>query len=236
VATLLTVDPDLGHTLSPEEAPRAARALPVWVVRVRPGAWAPRLRGRGAALGLLVVEGLIVREVAAAGGYSAELLGAGDLIRPWQDDEESTLAGEPSWFVADEARIALLDSSLTTALAEWPSVAAELFGRALRRARRGSTERAITQVRRVEERTLLYLWYLSERFGRVTPEGIVTRIPLTHERLAVLACMQRPSLTTALSKLERSGLLVRGADYEYVLTAEALAAVPALVDRLAPAA
>lgn len=146
------------------------------------------------------------------------------------------LCGEVSWFVAEDARVAVLDSSLTKGLAEWPAVASELFGRAMRRAERQLIERAITQVRRVDTRTLLYLWHLSERFGRVTPSGIVTRIPLTHERLATLVCMQRPSLTTALSRLERAGLLVRGDDYEYVLTAAAQDAVPGLVERLDSAA
>jgi hypothetical protein len=228
VASLLSVDPDLGRSLGVEEARRAARALPVWVARVRPGPWRPRATSDSTALGLLIADGLIVREVAGPAGSSAELLGAGDVIRPWHEDDGSTLGGETTWFVADEARIGLLDSSLTGALAGYPQVAAELFGRALRRAHRQATECAITQVRRVDERTLLYLWHLSERFGRVTPQGIVTRIPLTHERLAVLACMQRPSLTTALSKLEKAGLLIRGDDCEYVLTEKAQRSVDLL--------
>lgn len=230
VTSLLTVDPDLGSPLDPEEAPRAARALPVWVARVQPGPWQPRFKRGGTTLGVLIADGLIFREVKSAAGCSAELLGAGDVLRATQEDEHSMLAGRTSWFVAEEARIAMLDGALSGGLAAWPTVAGELFGRVHRRVERQLTERAITQVRRVDERTLLYLWYLSERIGRVTPAGIVTRIPLTHERLAMLVCMQRPSLTTALSRLERSGLLVRDEDYEYVLTSEAQAAVPALVE------
>jgi hypothetical protein len=203
---------------------------------VQPGPWRPRFRRESTALGVLVADGMILREVRSPAGCSAELLGAGDVIRATPEDDHSMLAGEVSWFVAGEASVAVLDESLTAKLGAWPTVAAELFGRALRRAERQLTERAITQVRRVDARTLLYLWHLSERFGRVTPAGIVMRIPLTHERMAPLVCMQRPSLTTALSRLERAGMLVRGEDYEFVLTDAAQEAVPGLLEPLDSAA
>lgn len=40
---------------------------------------------------------------------------------------------------------------------------------------------------RVEDRLLLTLWMLAERCGRVTPEGIVLPLALSHEALGRLA-------------------------------------------------
>jgi CRP-like cAMP-binding protein len=42
-------------------------------------------RARGG-YGLLVLEGLLLRRVGIEGRYGAELLGPGDLLRPWQRD------------------------------------------------------------------------------------------------------------------------------------------------------
>lgn len=46
-----------------------------------------------------------------------------------------------------------------------------------------SARGAINAVPRVEERLELTLWRLGDRFGRVTPEGILLRLGLTHELL-----------------------------------------------------
>lgn len=48
----------------------------------------------------------------------------------------------------------------------------------------------------------LTLWQLGDRFGHVTPEGIVLRLALTHELPGELVAAQRPSVTTALRSLE----------------------------------
>ena len=41
-----------------------------------------------AGLGLLVLDGLLIRRIELAGRFAAELLGPGDLLRPWQEDDE----------------------------------------------------------------------------------------------------------------------------------------------------
>lgn len=223
-ASLLALDPDLGRGLDEEQTQRA-HALTVHVARVPAGDWRPAFSGDQGALGLLIVDGLVVREAACAESCSAELLGSGDIVRPWSDVDGSLVSAEVSWFVPDGARIAVLDARLTSGLAQWPSVAAELFGRATRRAHAQAVVRATSQLRRLDHRTLLYLWHVGERFGRVTPAGVVVRLPLTHERTAALVGAHRPSFTTALRKLERAGLLLRGDDHELVLTPAAREAV-----------
>jgi DNA-binding MarR family transcriptional regulator len=218
IAPLTALDPDLARGIDAEDAIRVERLLRVRTMYVAEGPWEPGLRGGPRALGLLVVGGLLLRRVEHAGGCSAELIGAGDVIRPWQADDESLLDSRTRWHVADDARLALLDAKVTAALAQWPTIASELFGRTLQRSRWLALQQAISQVRPVEHRMLLYLWHLGERFGRVTTGGLAVRVPLTHERLANLIGVHRPSVTTALRNLERGGLVVRGDDYEFVLT------------------
>jgi hypothetical protein len=56
---------------------------------------------------------------------------------------------------------------------------------------------------------LALMWAFADRWGRVTPEGIVIRLRLTHATLAELAGASRPSVSTALGRLERTGRLRR---------------------------
>jgi CRP/FNR family transcriptional regulator, cyclic AMP receptor protein len=228
-ARLLALDPDLGTALDRADAERADQALTVHVARLPTGPWQPRLTVGPGALGLLVVDGLIVREIDCAASASAELLGAGDVLRPGHDDGDALVAPRTTWFVPEGARVAVLDARLTAALAAFPTVTAELFERSVRRTRTQAILRSTSQLRRLDHRTLLYLWHVGERFGRVTPQGLCLRLPLTHERLAALVGAHRPSFTTSLSKLERAGLLRRGDDYQLVLTADARAVVEQLV-------
>lgn len=236
LAGLLSLDPDLAAGLDDIEAERAERALAVHVARLPAGPWRPRLVAGPGTLGLLIADGLIVREIESAGAASAELLGAGDVIRPLVRDDQSLLAARAEWFVAGGATVAVLGSRVTATLARWPCVTAELFDRALRRSQTQAMLRSAAQLRRLDHRTLLYLWHTAERFGRVTSSGVSVRLPLTHEKLAALVGAHRPSFTTSLRKLERSGLLMRGDDHEYVLTGEAGAVVRELAGRAAAVA
>jgi hypothetical protein len=54
----------------------------------------------------------------------------------------------------------------------------------------------------------------------VTPEGIVVRLPLGHERLAGLVGSHRPSVTTAMGALGRAGRVSRRDDGYWVLHGE----------------
>jgi hypothetical protein len=228
-ARLLALDRDLAHGLDEDEAERAEQAVTVHVARLAAGDWQPRLTAGAGVIGLVVVDGLIVREVACAGAASAELLGPGDVLRPGDGDGDSLVSPDATWFVPEAARVAALDARVMGALCEWPSVLGELFGRAVRRAQMQALLRSTSQLRRLDHRTLIYLWHAAERFGRVTPHGLCVRLPLTHERLAALVGAHRPSFTTSVRKLERSGLLVREDDYEFVLTGDAGAVVGELI-------
>jgi CRP-like cAMP-binding protein len=69
----------------------------------------------------------------------------------------------------------------------------------------------------VEDRLLLTLWHLAERWGRVGADGIGVPLPLSHQRLADLVGAHRPSVTTAMGELVRSGAVSRRDDGTWIL-------------------
>src|SRR5215207_10639324 len=74
--SLLELDPDLGRRLAPDRARGAARELCVRAAMLGRGAWRPeRFRHGAATVGLLVVDGAIVREISVHDAPSAELFG-----------------------------------------------------------------------------------------------------------------------------------------------------------------
>src|ERR1051325_10877157 len=83
---LLEADPELGALLAPARRAEAERDLVVRTHRLSVGPWdVARLSGASADHGgLLVLDGVIARELVVADHVSAELLGPGDLVRPWQ--------------------------------------------------------------------------------------------------------------------------------------------------------
>jgi hypothetical protein len=223
VCRVLESDPDLAAGLDDQALERARRECIAATLLVNEGAWAPEASEGEAArggIGLLILDGLLVRRVGAEGRYGAELLGPGDLLRPWDHDgEDITLPFETSFRVIERLHLAVLDPRATARLAMYPEVVGALTGRAMLRARHLAVNMAIAHYPRIDHRLLLLLWHLADRWGRVTVAG--TRIPLrlTHTLLADLVAAQRSSVTTALAQLEEDGHLVRD-DTTFVLRGE----------------
>jgi hypothetical protein len=71
--------------------------------------------------------------------------------------------------------------------------------RHVRRVRSLAFQRAIAQLPRVDDRMLVLLWALAERWGRVSPDGVRVPVGLPHRMLATLVGARRPSVTTALT-------------------------------------
>src|SRR5690606_984395 len=94
-------------------------------------------------------------------------------------------------------------------IARYPPLIEALVERVSRRNRRLSLRLVINQLVRLEDRLLIALWALAERWGRVTPEGVLVPMELTHSSLARLVGARRPSVTTALGVLGRDRLLER---------------------------
>jgi hypothetical protein len=220
VISLLDADPDFADGLDPGEAERARPAARTRVQRLTPGEWdaAAAMEPEAHHRGFLIFEGLLAREVEVLGRRCCELLGPGDVIRPWQwDPDGSHVQAEIGWQVLEPARLAVLDHALVQRLGPFPQLGVELFSRGIRRAHALAVALAISHHQRVDDRLLLTLWHLAERWGRVTREGVVVPLPLSHQRLADLVGAHRPSVTTAMGDLARDGALSRRDDGDWVL-------------------
>jgi hypothetical protein len=209
---LLEADAELAEGLAGAELEGATRALAVHAVTLDAGAWVPEDEPWPVppVLGLLILEGVITRDIVFAGRTTTELLGAGDVLRPWEDDVQfDPLPFGVGWQVHEPTRVALLDGRVALASARWPVLAGSLSRRHVRRARGLAFQLAIAQLPRVDDRLLVLLWALAERWGRVSPQGVRLPLALPHRTLATLVGARRPSVTTALSGLTRDGLVER---------------------------
>jgi CRP/FNR family transcriptional regulator, cyclic AMP receptor protein len=214
-------DPDLLEGLDPEAA-RILRARGIAdSVVLEEGPWTPpaeRELGPGA-IGLLVLDGLLTRTVVFDGLESPELVGAGDLLRPWEDGATfGSLDFDTEWRVLDRATVALLDEGFTRQMCRVPGLTPRLLSRAIERSRWLSFQLAIAHVRRAESRVLMLFWHLADRWGRVTPDGVVVPLRLTHATVARLVCMRRPTVSATLVRLVRTGELARAGDGTWRLT------------------
>jgi hypothetical protein len=200
------------HDLVPREhVEEAAAASIARVIDVPAGMWTAQQHADAArgGIGLLCLEGFVLRKVGMRTSFGAELLGPGDILRPWQQDGDDGVlpAGDTSWRVIAPTSFAVLDIRWAMRMAPWPGVGCELVGRALERSLRLATLMAISQHRRLDARLRLLLWKLADRFGVVRRDGVHLEIPITHEALSLLAVARRPSVSTTLRRLAEAGQL-----------------------------
>jgi CRP/FNR family cyclic AMP-dependent transcriptional regulator len=208
VCYVLREDPDLVETIEPELRDRALESCVARELRVGLGPWVDRRAGwLGDGIGMLVLEGLILHRVGIGERYGAELLGEGDVLRPWEPESESMLPLRGYWSVLEPCRLAVLDDHFTRQCASHPQLAARLFARTSQRARNLATNMAIVHQARVDVRLHLLLWHLAARWGKVRPDGIMLPLRLTHAVLSDLVAARRPTVTSALSDLSRRQLL-----------------------------
>jgi CRP/FNR family transcriptional regulator, cyclic AMP receptor protein len=213
-AFVLDHDRDLGHTVPEAERDAAVQASVAALLEVPVGLWDARNDADRArpGFGLLILDGVLIRRVGSNGRYGAELLGPGDLLRPWEFDGQDTLGFESIWRVLAATRMAVLDTGWAVRMARYTRIGPELAGRALLRSRRLAAMMAIAQQPRLEERLLMIFWELADRHGRVFADGVHVDLPLTHELLSHLAAARRPSVSGALARLADQGRLRRGSD------------------------
>jgi hypothetical protein len=213
VCHVLQSDPELAVGLDERRLQRAVQECLAAEVVVDEGPWAPEEAEGEAArggIGLLILSGLLVRRVGGEARYGAELLGPGDLLRPWEHDgEDTTVPFDTSFQVIQRLHLAVLDVKATTRMTPYPEVVGAVVGRAMQRARHLSVNMAIAHYPRIDRRLLLLLWHLADRWGRVTSEGVRIPMRLTHSLLADLVAARRTSVTAAFAQLERGGYLSR---------------------------
>lgn len=218
--SIIDADADLADLLDASERDRARRQALTRERRLSPGEWKvhlaiePDVHHRG----FLIIEGLLSREVEVLGRRCVELIGPGDVLRPWSWDEDgSHVHAEVGWVVLEPSRLAVLDHGLVRRMDPWPQLGLELFARGTRRAHSLAVALAIAHHPHVDDRLLLTLWHLAERWGRVRSDGIAVDLPLSHQRLADLVGAHRPSVTSAMGKLARSRSVSRQDDGSWIL-------------------
>ena len=192
------------------------RQVTTQLLRVQPGAWQLSLRDsevRGH-LGLLVLDGLLSRQVTIGEATCAELLGGGDVLRPWTELERGivSIPAESRWQVVVPTRMAVLNARFALQVARFPDVTAAIVDRVVQRARWLSFHLAVCHIVGVEIRLLIVLWHFADRWGRVTPTGLKLPLPLSHGLLAGIVGARRPTVSTALGVLRDQGLVERTAE------------------------
>jgi hypothetical protein len=217
---LLIEDPDLGDAIPASRRDAASHELIAECVRLPSGPWTARDGLDRDDLAMIVLEGLIIRQIDIDGRFGVELLGECDVLRPWQGSDAPTLSVRSEWTVLHPTRLAILDERFASHFARYPEVASRLFERLLRRSRHLATNMAIVHQPRVDTRLHLLLWHLASRWGRVRRDGVVVPLRLTHAMLADLVAARRPTVTSALSELARKGL-VRSTDDGWLLSGSA---------------
>jgi len=220
VIRVLEVDPDLAEDLEPAALAVArpkAIARAQWLERGRWQPFAEQWDHRGH-LGLLIVDGFIVRHLQLGGRTCAEVLGPGDLLRPWvRATDYSSITMHDSWEVLERTRVAVLDRRFAAVISEWPEITASILDRMMVRARWLALHLAVAHLRRVESRVLVALWHYADRWGSVRPDGVALPLNLTHSLLAAVVAAERPSVTLALTSLRQRGLVERDAERGWLL-------------------
>jgi CRP/FNR family transcriptional regulator, cyclic AMP receptor protein len=212
--------PELIANLDAEQQ-RLARHYAVATLQVvPPGLWHPRreLQPEPGHLGLLLLEGLLTRDVVLGETLATELVGRGDILRPVDHDgQDAPVPFDVAWHVLEPTRIAILDRQFATVIGRWPEAMEVLMVGAVARARSLAINLAVSHLRRVDVRLHVMMWYLADRWGKVTPEGVHVPLRLTHQTLGRLVGAQRPSVTTALKQLAEEGTLTRAPDQTWLL-------------------
>jgi CRP/FNR family transcriptional regulator, cyclic AMP receptor protein len=217
VNRILATDPDLSDGLTGGRLEDAVRDCVAGTCFYRAGPWSPtdEVGDMRFGIGLLILDGLIVRRVGVAGRFGAELLGDGDLMNPFHPHDMGTSVPRTGkWRVLRDSRMAVLDSEFVMRASRYPEVVSALLARALTRSRHIATNMAIVQQPRIDLRLHMLFWELADRWGIVRQDGVHVPLQLTHATLSDLVAARRPTVTKALGELAQRGLVVwTGSDW-----------------------
>ncbi len=218
--SLLRLDPDLGAELDEAKRLLAERAVEVQVLPLERGDWAPPRRAPELGhLGYLIISGVMLRELYVAAHRSLEVLNSGDLVIPWQEDAASFV--EARWTVLERARVAVLDRAAAERLGRFPGLVSVVTRRVMYRSRALAVYAAVAGMTGLEDRVLVLLWQLAERWGVRTEEGVRMPLRLTNRMLADLVGARRPSVSVTLSRLSDQGRVKRDPSGGWLLLGDA---------------
>lgn len=217
---LLDLDRELADSVEVGVRLAARRMTAAVVFDVDPGGLdlGQRLRDLGRGPGILIIDGVLAVSVTVGDRVASELLGSGDLVEPDTSEPDELFTCSTAWRALVPARLAVLDGGFADRVSRWPRLTQVLLSRAERRSHSLNVQRAIASQPRLEIRLALLLLHLASRWGHVEPGGVRLTLPLTHQLLGRLVGAERPSVSHALARLARSGL-VTGAGDEWHLHA-----------------
>lgn len=200
---VLDEDPGLARALDEKSLAVARRYVTASAIELERGRHDPNAIFDGDGLvGLLVLDGLLIRHVRVGDREGGELVGPGAVLRPWDHlGRHAPLPYELSWRVLENTRIARLDRRFLAALIHWPTLVEAIIERTVERAHILAFVVAIHTLRHIDLRLLALFWHLADRIGRVTPDGIQIPLQLSHADLAELIGAARPSVSVALKRL-----------------------------------
>ncbi len=174
----------------------------------------------------LVVRGAVLSRFLVGSRAAAQLLGPGDLLIADHD----TAAGP----IRCESRALVL--SLVTAVdagalvCQHPAAVSAMVGACTGALQALAEQHVVSQLVDLETRVASLLPRLAERWGVVSPHGILLPAFFTHAVLADLLGVRRPSFTTAAARLSAEGLLRRRRDGRWCLGSGLDRQVAAFVD------
>lgn len=216
VVSVLREDPDLARQLDPAQAQTASRLAGANVVSLPKGMFCPDewLPNRPGSFGMLVLDGLLLRGVQVAGRPSLEVLGAGDVVRPFESEPDPAAPVHKlvRWWALRPVELAVLDASFIRRMSNYPEVIGELAGRLASGSAAGCLRLSIVQQPRLSTRLEVMLWHLADRFGRVHPEGVLLAVPMCQGLLSWLVGASRPAVCRAVKQLQREGRVESGPD------------------------
>jgi CRP/FNR family transcriptional regulator, cyclic AMP receptor protein len=226
VTTIDLVDawPEIAGFVPSADLALARRALVARVIAAQDEDLFERLGTRAhGGLTFLVVEGVVRKVTSFAGRSALELLGPGDLLAPPLTAARQVESPAVSRYMAHGlASLAVLDDRFRRAARRWPGLFDCLQECLDHQTHRASRHLAILHLPRVEDRIVALFADLAERFGRMTPDGIIIDLALTHQVIGGLVASRRPTVSLALHALAADGVVERLEDGRWHLAARAV--------------
>jgi CRP/FNR family transcriptional regulator, cyclic AMP receptor protein len=214
---LLREDFELAERVPSADRERACRTVLTPVLELAAGTVdLSHQRLTDTAFALLVIDGTLTYEVAVGGRAMIEFAIRGDVLSPWPPPGTAP-DSHLSLSALDDVRLAVLDHRFITAAAAWPGLMIAIQRRLHDQQHRLAAHGAICQLPHVEQRVMAIMWHLAFRTGRVTIEGTVVPHPLSHRALARLIGASRPTVSLAISSLQRQGCVRRRDDGTWLL-------------------
>jgi CRP/FNR family cyclic AMP-dependent transcriptional regulator len=216
--SLLRVWPDIAERLDPEDRDAAEQALVVPLLSARDDDLTATLEAVDA-FDFVLFEGTVLKETTLAAHSALELLGPCDVLAPpVSPARQVELRGVCRYLALGAVSIVVLGRRFQLVAARWPHVSDFLHSQIADQAHRASIHLAMLHLPRAEDRILALFTDLGDRFGRVTPDGILIDLPLSHDLIGRLTASRRPTATIALQLLHDQGLLTKLAADSWRLT------------------